>query len=342
MLAASFSVSDGSKRIRWGRVTVIVAASAFLTSATLTQQSTIPKQEQRPIGVSAHRQDRTSTDIFTDVTQEAGIRWKRFNGESPDANLVETKGGAVAFLDFDQDGLLDILLVNGGETPRGPSPTPVRNALYRNLGNGKFEDVAERAGVDRIPFYGIGVAVGDFDNDGFPDLLIAGYSNCALFHNNRDGTYTDVTEKAGLREAGKWSTSAAWFDFDRDGLLDLLICHYAKIPTTKPPQCDFRGTPTYCAPSSYGDGDRGSLYRNKGDGTFADVSTLTGVNKDVGRGLGVVAVDVNDDGWADLFVARDGSRNLLLINQRTAPFRTLLCRRKLPTTRTVLPKPAWA
>jgi hypothetical protein len=305
---------------RWRQIPATLAVSAFVTSIALNQQLSI-SDWQRPRTENDHPQVRASGDIFTDVTHEAGITWKRFNGESPDANLIETKGGGGAFLDFDQDGLLDILLVNGGETPRGPSPMPVRNALYRNLGNGKFEDVAARAGVDRISFYGIGVAVGDFDNDGFPDLLITGYSGCALFHNNGNGTFTDVTEKAGLKESGKWSTGAAWFDYDRDGLLDLIICHYAQIPSAKPPHCDFRGTPTYCAPSSYGDGDRLSLYHNNGNGTFTDVSAQSGADKSVGRGLGVIAVDVNDDGWPDLFVARDGSPNLLLMNQKTGTFR---------------------
>lgn len=266
---------------------------------------------------------RSANDIFTDVTEEAGITWKHFNGESPDAHLIETKNGGVAFLDFDQDGWLDIFLLNGGETPRGKSSTPVRNALYRNLGNGKFEEVGAQAGIDRIAFYGIGVAVGDYDNDGFPDLLITGYPNCALFHNNRNGTFTDVTEKAGLKQSGRWSTGAAWFDYDRDGLLDLVICHYAQMPLVEAPHCDFRGTPTYCEPRAYGEGDRLSLYHNNGDGTFTDVSAQSGVDKYVGRGLGVIAVDVNDDGWPDLFVTRDGSPNLLLMNQKDGTFKDM-------------------
>src|SRR5207253_2070985 len=140
-------------------------------------------------GASGTSGPQVATGIFTDVTASAGITWKHLNGESPDAHLIETKNGGAAFFDFDQDGLLDIFLVNGGETPRGKSPTPVRNALYRNLGNGKFEEVAARAGVDRISFYAIGVAVGDYDNDGYPDLLVTGYPERALFHNNRDGTF---------------------------------------------------------------------------------------------------------------------------------------------------------
>src|SRR5215469_11655483 len=159
------------------------------------------------------------TELFTDITHDAGIAWKQFAGESPDRFLIETMGGGVAFLDFDGDGLLDIFLVNGGETPHGKSSTAVRNALYRNLGNGKFENVAAKAGVEQIAFYGMGAAVADFDNDGFPDLYVTGYPSSALFHNNRDGTFTDITDQAGVRNAGRWSASAAWFDFDRDGLL---------------------------------------------------------------------------------------------------------------------------
>ena len=307
-------------RSRWWWISVIPVLFVLAASSAFDQQSSTTARLLQTVG-KGQPPGRYSREIFTDVTREAGITWKRFNGQSPDAHLIETKGGGAAFLDFDRDGLWDILLVNGGETPRGRSPAPVRNALYRNLGNGKFADVAVQAGLDRISFYGLGVAVGDFDNDGFPDVLITGYSGCALFHNNRDGKFTDVTRGAGLEETGKWSTGAVWFDYDRDGLLDLLICHYAKIPPDKTPHCDFKGTPTYCEPSAYGDGDRLSLYRNNGDGTFTDVSARSGVDQSIGRGLGVIAVDINDDGWPDLFIARDGSHNLLLMNQKNGTFR---------------------
>ncbi|HEV2492795.1 MAG TPA: CRTAC1 family protein [Terriglobia bacterium] len=264
-------------------------------------------------------QARAAKDIFTDVTAEAGITWKQFNGESPDRFLIEAMGGGVAFLDFDGDGLLDILFINGGETPRGKSPSPVRNALYRNLGNGRFEDVASKAGVDRLPFYGMGVAAGDYDNDGFPDLYITGYPASALFHNNRNGTFTDVTDKSGVKNAGRWAASAAWFDYDRDGLLDLVVANYVQFAFDDPKQCEYNGIRTYCEQRAYA-GLPLTLYRNNGDGTFTDVSAKSGLQKFVGRALGVVSVDVNNDGWPDLFVARDASPNLLLINNRDGTF----------------------
>ena len=261
-----------------------------------------------------------SREIFTDVTEHAGIHWRQFSGESPDRFLIETMGGGVAFLDFDGDGLEDILFVNGGETPHGKSPTPVRNALYRNLGNGKFEDVSAKAGIDHIGFYGMGAAVGDFDNDGHPDIYVTGYPESALFHNNGNGTFTNITEKAGVKNAGKWAASAAWFDYDRDGLLDLVVTNYAQLSFDNPKKCEVNGVRSYCAQVAY-QGLPLTLYHNNGDGTFTDVSARSGLDKFVGRALGVVAIDVNDDGWPDLFVARDASPNLLLINNKDGTFR---------------------
>ncbi len=261
----------------------------------------------------------SSVEIFTDVTDAAGITWKQFNGESPDRFMIEAAGGGVAFVDYDGDGLLDIFLVNGGETPNGKSPGPVRNALYHNLGNGKFEEVAAKAGVDRLPFYGMGVAAADYDNDGFPDLYVTGTPRAALFHNNGDGTFTDVTEKAGVKNEGRWSACAVWFDYDRDGYVDLLVCNYTQLSFENPKVCEFNGIRTYCDQKVY----RGmplTLYHNNGNGTFTDVSHSSGVDKFIGRALGAVAIDVDDDGWPDLFVARDASPNLLLINKHDGTF----------------------
>ena len=260
-----------------------------------------------------------SEDIFADITSPAGILWKHTSGESNDRYLIETMGGGVAFVDFDHDGLLDIFLVTGGETPHGKSIAPPRNALYRNLGNGKFEDVAAKAGVDRIPFYGMGVAAADYDNDGFPDLYVTGYPSSALFQNNGDGTFTNVTAQAGVSNAGKWGASAAWFDYDRDGRLDLFVANYAKFSFDGPQHCQYQGQATYCAQTAY-EGDSPKLYHNNGDGTFTDVSEGAGIAKLAGRALGVVAIDVDDDGWPDLFVARDASPNLLLINKHDGTF----------------------
>jgi len=259
-------------------------------------------------------------EIFSDITEGAGIAWRQFNGESQDRFLIETMSGGVAFLDFDSDGLQDLFFVNGGETPHGKSSSPVHNALYHNLGNGKFEDVAGKAGVDRMRFYGMGVAVGDFDNDGFPDLYVTGFPFSALFHNNGNGTFTDVSERAAVKNAGKWAASAAWFDFDRDGYLDLVVTNYVDFSFDAPKKCEVNGMRSYCEQKAY----RGmplTLYHNNGDGTFTDVSEQSGLGKLVGRALGVVAVDVDDDGWTDLFVARDASPNLLLINQKNDTFR---------------------
>ena len=271
------------------------------------------------LGKPADSEPAPPADIFTDVTEEAGITWRHFSGASADRFLLETMGGGAAFFDFDGDGLLDIFLVNGGETPRGPSPTPVRNALYRNLGNGRFEDIAARAGVDRLPFYGMGVAAGDYDNNGFPDLFVTGYPACALFRNNGNGTFTDVTAQAGVQNAARWAAGAAWFDYDRDGRLDLIVCNYVKFSFKDVKDCEYNGQRAYCEQRAY-EGLPLTLYHNRGDGTFTDVTERAGLKDLVGRALGVVSIDADDDGWPDLFVARDASPNLLLMNQRNGTF----------------------
>jgi enediyne biosynthesis protein E4 len=270
-------------------------------------------------------------DIFTDATAQAGIQWRHFSGESPEKYLIEAMGGGVAFLDFDKDGLEDLFFVTGGETPKGKSATPPRNALYRNLGGGKFKDVTENSGLARMPFYGMGVAAGDFDNDGYADIFITGYPRCSLLHNNGNGTFTDITEKAGVKNGGKWVASAAWFDYDRDGRLDLFVTNYAKFSYDNGPHCEYRGERTYCAQVAY-EGEPPTLYHNNGDGTFTDVTERAGVAKLIGRALGVVAIDADDDGWPDLFVARDASPNLLLINQHDNTFKDVALNAEIALT----------
>lgn len=258
--------------------------------------------------------------IFTDVTQAAGIDWRHVSGESNDRYLIESMGSGAAFLDFDQDGLLDICLVGGGQTRHSRSPSLPRNALYRNLGNGKFQEVAAKAGIDGVPFYGMGIAAGDYDNDGFPDVYITGYPSGALFHNNGDGTFTNVTSKTGVANNGRFGASAAWFDYDRDGHLDLFVANYVEFSFDGPQHCTYHGEPTYCAQTAY-QGDVSRLYHNDGDGTFSDVSARARLSELAGRALGVVTLDADGDGWPDLFVARDASPNLLLINNHDGTFR---------------------
>jgi enediyne biosynthesis protein E4 len=262
----------------------------------------------------------SASAIFSDVTAEVGLNWRHFNGFSPDRHLIETMGGGVGFFDFDNDGWLDIFLLNGGETPHGKSEKPVQNALYRNLGNGKFVDVAAQAGLSGVKTYGTGVAIADFDNDGRQDILVTGFPNCVLYHNNGNGTFTDVTEDAGLRNAGRWGASAAWFDYDRDGFLDLVICNYAEMSFEGlAPRCDYLNVRTYCEQRAY-KGMPLALYHNNRNGTFTDVSRSSGLDRFVGRALGVVAIDVDGDGWPDLFIARDANPNLLLLNKHDGTF----------------------
>ena len=239
---------------------------------------------------------------------------------SPDRLLIETMGGGVGFFDCDNDGWLDLFLLNGGETPLGKSGEPLRNALYRNLGNGKFVDVAADAGVSELRTYGMGVCIADFDNDGHQDIFVTGFPECTLYHNNGNGTFTDVTHDAGLRNAGRWASGAAWFDYDRDGYLDLVVCNYVQFSFQgEAPKCEYGNVRTYCEQRAY-PGMPLTLYHNNHNGTFSDVSKASGLERFVGRALGVVAVDLDDDGWVDLFVSRDASPNLLLLNKHDGTF----------------------
>ena len=233
----------------------------------------------RPGLVSAGESER---EIFTDVSAPAGIDWKHYNGFSSDRLLIEAMGGGVGFADLGGSGTLDIFLVNGGETPRGKSPSILRNALYRNTGGGKFEDIAKDAGVDRVTNYGMGVAIADFDNDGRQDIFLTGFPGCTLYHNNGGGTFTDVTLDAGVENAGRWAAGAAWFDFDRDGYLDLVVCNYVKFSFAGPqPKCMYGDVRTYCEQRGYS-GMPLTLYRNNRNGTFTDVSKASRLDEFVG------------------------------------------------------------
>jgi hypothetical protein len=249
----------------------------------------------------------------------SGINWTHVNGRSPMAHLPETVGAGCAFLDYDNDGWMDIYLVNSGPCDFYTPPQPLRNALYRNNRDGTFTDVTTKAGVGGNA-YGMGVAVGDYDGDGFPDLYVTQYPHSILYHNNGDGTFTDVTAKAGVAAPG-WATSAVWFDYDNDGRLDLFVCHFADYSKDKLKFCGDKltGERSYCIPTIY-DPMPCWLFHNNGDGTFTDVSRESGIAKSLAKAWGAVAADLNNDGLLDLYVTNDTVPNFLFANRGKGKF----------------------
>jgi enediyne biosynthesis protein E4 len=242
------------------------------------------------------------------------INWTHTNGRSPEWYLPETVGAGCGFLDYDNDGWMDIYLVNSGPCDFYTPPQPLRNALYRNNRDGTFTDVTEKAGVLGNA-YGMGVAVGDYDADGFPDLYVTQYPRSILYHNNGDGTFTDVTAKAGVSAPG-WGSSAVWFDYDNDGRLDLFVCRFVDFDKSKNKFCGntLTGERWYCKPNVYGP-EPSYLFHNNGDGTFTDVSKESGIAASLGKAWGVVAADINNDGWMDLFIGNDTVANFLFLNR---------------------------
>ena len=233
-------------------------------------------------------------------------------------------GSGCGWIDYDQNGLLDLYLVNGASRRPNTSKHALRSALYRNNGDGTFTDVTIKAGVDAEGLFGMGAAVGDYDNDGCPDLFVLGYGRCILFHNNGNGTFTDVTDRAGVGNLRKWGSSAAWFDYDNDGLLDLVIANYVDWSPEQNFWCGDKGPGlrSYCHPDVYG-GQPPTLYHNNGDGTFSDVSKRSGVGIRPGNGLGVVTFDYDNDGWQDIFITNDQMPNFLFHNNRDGTFREI-------------------
>ena len=250
---------------------------------------------------------------------KSGIRWVHSSGKSPEKYLPETTGAGCAFFDYDNDGWMDIYLVNSGKCDFFTPDPPLRNALYKNNRDGTFTDVTEKAGVASSGF-GQGVAVGDYDADGFPDLYVSQYGRSILYHNNGDGTFTDVTEKAGVAAPG-WASSAVWFDYDNDGRLDLFVCRFVDFSKELNKPCGVHedGHKHYCIPQIYSPMSSW-LFHNNGDGTFTDVSKESGIAGHLGKAWGVVATDINNDGLMDLFVTNDTVANFLFVNRGKGKF----------------------
>jgi enediyne biosynthesis protein E4 len=244
----------------------------------------------------------------------SGITWKHVSGASSEMYLPETIGAGCAFLDYDNDGWMDIYLVNSGPCDFYTPSKPLRNALYRNNRDGTFTDVTLAAGVSGNA-YGMGVAVGDYDGDGLPDLFLTQYPKSILYHNNGDGTFTDVTSKSGIACPG-WSSSAVWLDYDNDGRLDLFVCRFVDFSKAKNLYCGFGqdNRRAYCKPTPFAPAFC-QLFHNNGDGTFTDRSNESGIGKTPAKAWGVVAADINNDGWMDLFVGNDTVANFLFLNR---------------------------
>ena len=253
------------------------------------------------------------------LPEKSGIRWVHKAGKSAARYLPETTGPGCAFLDYDNDGWMDIYLVNSGKCDFYDPDPPLRNALYRNNRDGTFTDVTEKAHVPGGG-YGQGVAVGDYDGDGFPDIYVTQYGKSILYHNNGDGTFTDVTEKAGAAAPG-WSSSAVWFDYDNDGKLDLFVCQFVEFSKTINKSCGpgEEGKHGYCIPRLY-KSMPSWLFHNNGDGTFTDLSKSSEIASVAGKAWGVVATDLNNDGWMDLFVSNDTAPNSVFMNRGKGRF----------------------
>jgi hypothetical protein len=260
----------------------------------------------------------TSSIQFRDVTLQAGIHFTHNNGAFGKKFLPETMGPGVAFIDYDNDGWPDIFLVNGMDWP-GHVQKHSTPKLYHNNHDGTFTDVTHKAGLD-VEMFGLGVAVGDYDNDGYDDLFVTAYGQSHLFHNNGNGTFTDVTQKAGLLGPKEFSTSAAWVDYDKDSHLDLVVGNYVQWTPETDLYCTLDGkSKSYCTPESY-KGTAVRLWHNRGDGTFEDATQKAGLGEPTSKTLGVALLDYDNDGWPDLLLSNDTQPNKLYRNNGNGTF----------------------
>ncbi len=309
----------------------LLAASLFITPSAFGLQVSLPSGGSRQQSASPSKtvkepeaapQSRIS---FEDVIERSGIRFQLKNSITPQRYSIETMLGGVAVFDYNNDGLLDIFFTNGAAIPSLEKTDPSYwNRLYRNNGDGTFTDVTEQAGVKGVG-YSMGVAAGDYDNDGFVDLYITGVNRNQLLHNNGDGTFTDVTDKAGVGGTiagyGKpWAVAAGWFDSMNSGHLDLIVINYLDYNIANTKLCSIGNARTYCSPGNF-KGTPNILYKNKGDGTFSDVSSSSHVGQYVGKGMGLAFADYDNDGFIDIFVSNDTSPNFLLHNNGDGTFK---------------------
>lgn len=259
--------------------------------------------------------------VFVDISESAGIQFIHDNAASEEKYLIETMGSGCGWIDYNSDGLLDLYLVNGAPTQVHQPEVIPRSSLFRNNGDGTFSDVTEQAAVGSQGLFGMGIAVGDYNNDGSQDLFVAGYGRSVLYRNNGLGRFSDQTEMAGVANAGRWGSSAAWFDYNRDGLLDLIVANYVDWTAKGNVRCGNPGEEyrAYCHPDTYS-GQSPTLYLNEGKGRFKDVSTFSQLSQSPASGLGVVTFDYDRDGWQDIFIANDAMANSLFRNNGDGTF----------------------
>ncbi len=296
------------------RTSFLFLTILFLVSCGEEKKATVPAESPKPSGSASVS---TVTNRFTDITAAAGIRFVHNNGAFGKKYLPESMGSGCAFLDYNNDGYQDILLINSMDWPeRRKKPSTM--ALYKNNQNGTFTDVTRESGL-AIELFGFGTAIADFDNDGDPDIYVTALESDRLFENLGNGKFSDITNRAMLTDSD-FGSSATWFDYDKDGRLDLFVCNYVKWSADKDLFCTLDGVnKSYCTPESY-PGATSRLYRNRGDKSFEDVTKKTGLYDPTSKALGVVTFDYNQDGWADLFVANDTQPNKLYHNNGNGTF----------------------